>query len=381
MRPIGSKAAASATRKSLKHRAAVHGAFSASGHRTRQRARRSPTPKLTPDAFGISVNRHRSAVNSVAVLDDQARWANVEAFPTHMSENRRARPGLAQSCALWRVEGQVAHPRNDRIATEEALEIRLNYRQRSDRVTQTVAITMRTPGNDRELATGFLFTEGIITSAQDIAEITSNDESATSTICVHVVDGVAIDLKPLQRTGTVTSACGVCGKTSADSLRRKSAFTIKSDAPRFDFSAIHRLPSVLRAAQVAFDQTGGLHAAALCDHQGDILALYEDVGRHNAVDKIIGAQLLCGGLPLANEILVVSGRASFELVQKAVMAGVPALAAVGAPSSFAVEVARASGTTLIGFMRDERFNVYAGAARLPELLRCNGAEKASILRR
>jgi FdhD protein len=276
--------------------------------------------------------------------------------------------GLAQPCALWRVEGSQTEPRNDRVATEEPLEIQLSFERDGIRLVQTVAVTMRTPGHDRELAAGFLFTEGLVANPDQIEAITEDTADDTARVCVSLAAGVAVDLRSLQRHGAVTSACGVCGKTSAAAIRRRSTFSLAADSPTFDLATVHRLPGMLRSAQIAFDETGGLHAAALCDATGEIIALFEDVGRHNAVDKVIGAQLLTGALPLSSEILVVSGRASFELVQKAVMAGLPVLAAVGAPSSLAVQIARDAGLTLIGFMRDNRFNVYSGVARLPELM-------------
>jgi FdhD protein len=283
--------------------------------------------------------------------------------------------GLAQACALWRVDGQQSEPCNDRLATEEPLEIELSFVRQNLRVTQTLALTMRTPGHDHELAAGFLFTEGIVTARNQIEAIDTVATEPVTRVHVRLSDDLEVDLRSMERHGTMTSACGVCGKTSAETLYRRPAFVPPTDQPRFDFETIHRLPAALRASQAAFDQTGGLHGAALCNEQGDMLAGFEDVGRHNAVDKVIGAQFLGGSLPLSSEILVVSGRASFELVQKAIMAGLPALAAVGAPSSLAVQMAREAGLTLIGFLRDGRFNVYSGVPRLPELMTA-GARRA-----
>jgi FdhD protein len=283
--------------------------------------------------------------------------------------------GLAQACALWRVDGDRTEPRGDRLAVEEPLEIALSFSRRALRVTQTLALTMRTPGHDHELAAGFLFTEGIVTAANQIESIDTVATEPVTRVQVRLIDDLEVDLRSLERHGTMTSACGVCGKTSAEALRRRPAFVPPRDQPRFSFETIHRLPAALRASQVAFDQTGGLHGAALCNEDGDVLAVFEDVGRHNAVDKVIGTQFLDGGLPLAAEILLVSGRASFELVQKAIMAGLPALAAVGAPSTLAVQIAREAGLTLIGFLRDGRFNVYSGVPRLPELMPAAGEER------
>lgn len=267
-------------------------------------------------------------------------------------------------CALWRVEGDRAAPHTDRLAAEAPLEIRLNHRRAGLRVTQTLSITMRTPGHDGPLAVGYLVTEGVITSPAQVEAIEPADDAVT----VRLRDDVAVDLGPLQRRGTTTSACGVCGKTSLASLRPPAPHVPAPDEPVLELAALHRLPAALRAAQAVFAATGGLHAAALFAANGDLLAVYEDVGRHNAVDKLIGAHFLAGHVPAPSRLLLVSGRASFELVQKAIMAGLPVLAAVGAPSSLAVRLARESGLTLVGFLRDRRFNVYSGVARLPELL-------------
>lgn len=274
----------------------------------------------------------------------------------------------ATACALWRVEGDRISPAADHLAAEEPLEIQVNHQHGGHRVTQTVSITMRTPGNDQELAAGFLCTEGLLTDSKQIEDIVLGSGPTGATACLRLHDGVEINLRSLQRHGTLTSACGACGKTSLESLRAPTRFAINPDTPVLDAAMIHRLPAAMRHAQAVFAQTGGLHAAALCDRRGNVVAIYEDVGRHNAVDKIIGSQFLAATLPLESSLLVVSGRASFELVQKAIMAGLPVLAAVGAPSSFAVTLAREAGLTLLGFVRDQRFNVYAGMARMPQLL-------------
>ncbi len=257
----------------------------------------------------------------------------------------------------------------DHVATEEPLEIRLRYRRREGDVLKTVAITMRTPGHDRELAAGFLFTEGIVSARTDIADIQSDSDRGAS-ITVTLSDGVHVDLRSLERNGVTTSSCGVCGKTSLDAVRTTTRFPLPAPEPALNPEIIYQLPSLLRAAQSGFDRTGGLHAAALFTFDGKLVAIREDIGRHNAVDKLIGSQLLADArdsLPLDRHIVFVSSRASFELMQKVVMAGCPVLAAVGAPSSLAVELARETGATLLGFVRDHRFNVYAGAPRLCSL--------------
>lgn len=281
--------------------------------------------------------------------------------------------GSSAACALWRVQDQSICPVADRLAAEEPLEIQVAHARAGIVVRQTVSVTMRTPGHDRELAVGYLCTEGILTSPEQIATITPGPSSAGMRICVHLDPGVSVDLTKMQRHGTVTSACGACGKTSLDAIHTASQFVLDPNAPALDLDAIHRIPAAVRAIQAGFAQTGGLHAAAFCTSDGEVGSMYEDVGRHNAVDKLIGAEFLAGRLPYHSHILFVSGRASFELVQKAAMAGVPVLAAVGAPSSLAVHLARSCGMTLLGFVRDRRFNVYSGISRLPQLLQSTAA--------
>ena len=238
-------------------------------------------------------------------------------------------------------------PADDLLAVEEPLQIRVNGRD--------LSITMRTPGHDRELAAGFLFTEGIIGSREDVAAIEVGENVVSLTLAV----GVDI---PVARNFYTSSSCGVCGKASIESLYAAGCRMLpRCEAAR---EVIHGLPEKLRAAQAAFDHTGGLHGAGLFDLAGNLQMVREDVGRHNAVDKLAGAAFLDGRLPLAECILMLSGRASFELVQKAAMAGIPVVAAVGAPSSLAVETARRFGMTLAGFVRDGRFNIYSGVGRL-----------------
>ena len=266
---------------------------------------------------------------------------------------------------IVRVENcRAGEPREDLLAVEEPLEIQLGYERKGWRVHKSVSVTMRTPGADRELAAGFLFTEGILQDAGQIAEVrrSADDENVMR---VELADGVAVDLGRLERHFYTASSCGVCGKASIAALNLSSRQPRPAAGPVFDADAIHRFPDTLRATQAVFDQTGGLHAAALFDAAGTLDDLREDVGRHNAVDKLIGAQLLAGKpLPLRERGLFVSGRASFELVQKALAAGLPLLAAVGAPSSLAVELAQAHGMTLLGFVRNGRFNLYTGEKRV-----------------
>jgi FdhD protein len=255
--------------------------------------------------------------------------------------------------------------RPDTLATEEPMEIRLLM---SD-TKQTVAVTMRTPGADFELAAGFLYGEGIVKGPEDIAKISycvDRDLDAAqqyNIVNVELSGGHEYDLRPLERHFYTTSACGVCGKASLEQLELRGCPVI-APGPEVSAETIYSLPEKLREAQGLFDATGGLHAAALFDEGGNLLALREDVGRHNATDKLVGWTLLEGRLPLSGHIVMVSGRSSFEILQKCLTAGVPVVCAISAPSSLAVDVAREFGITLVGFLRERRFNVYAGQERV-----------------
>ena len=286
----------------------------------------------------------------------------------------KSAPALSQTAVRRVVTGTVTDDSPDVLAVEEPLEIRLGIPNDGHR---SISITMRTPGDDSELAAGFLFTEGIIKSAAEVKQIRhcglkiqkSTDvidrASAlnSNTIRVDLSEGIDIDFKRLQRHFYTTSSCGVCGKSSIDALRT-GAVRLSGDSLKIDADLIHALPARLRTSQDLFDQTGGLHASALFTMDGKLEIVREDVGRHNALDKVIGAKFLAGELPLSDRILLVSGRASFELVQKALMAGIPMLVAVGAPSSLAVELASEFGMTLVGFVRDGSFNIYTGGLRI-----------------
>jgi FdhD protein len=254
--------------------------------------------------------------------------------------------------------------RPDTLAAEEPMELRVDGRP--------LAVTMRTPGHDVELAHGFLLTEGVITAADDVATARwcdSVDETGANTynvLDVALAAGVAPPEAGVERNFYTTSSCGVCGKASLDAVRLRSRFPPADDPVRLADTTLYGLPDALRSAQRLFDTTGGLHAAGLFTADGTPLVVREDVGRHNAVDKVLGWALLNGRIPAAGGVLMVSGRASFELVQKAVMAGVPVLAAVSAPSSLAVALAVEAGMTLIGFLRGPAMNVYTGADRIVE---------------
>ncbi len=255
--------------------------------------------------------------------------------------------------------------RSDYLATEEPLEIRLRH---EDRVT-TAAVTMRTPGADFELAAGFLAGEGIVAANDDIKRIsycTDRDLDGIQRYNIVNVDLARPPRSPLdhlERHFIMTSACGVCGKASLDALDQR-CLTPLPFGPEVDADMLLRLPDAMREAQGGFEATGGLHAAALFDADGALVALREDVGRHNALDKLIGWALLAGRLPLDRHLILVSGRSSFELAQKTVSAGAPILCSVSAPSSLAVDLAERFGLTLVGFLRDRRFNVYTHAQRV-----------------
>jgi FdhD protein len=260
-----------------------------------------------------------------------------------------------------RVDDGRVVTRPDTLAVEEPLEIRIDGR--------SMAVTMRTPGDDIDLAIGFLITEGLISTGEDVvtARFCAGSEDGVNTFNVLdlvLADGVPAPAPSAERTFYTTSSCGVCGKASIDAIRTRSRWPVAADPLRLDPDVLISLPDRLRSAQKVFERTGGLHAAGLFTSTGELLCLREDVGRHNAVDKVVGWAAREGRLPLTGTVLQVSGRASFELIQKAVMAGIPMLAAVSAPSSLAAELAAESGMTLVGFLRGSSYNVYTGAERL-----------------
>ncbi|MFG2292572.1 formate dehydrogenase accessory sulfurtransferase FdhD [Streptomyces sp. NPDC048603] len=263
-----------------------------------------------------------------------------------------------------RVRGGAVGVRPDTLVAEEPLEIRLNGRP--------LAITMRTPGDDFALAVGFLVSEGVLGASSDVAAVTyceGADEDGSNTynvVNVRLADGVPVPDISLERNVYTTSSCGLCGKASLDAVRTATRFGggLAEDPVQVGAERLGGFPDRLRAAQKVFDRTGGLHAAGLFTPEGELLELCEDVGRHNAVDKVVGRALRNGRLPLAGTVLLVSGRASFELAQKAVMAGIPVLAAVSAPSSLAVDLALETGLTLVGFLRGGDMNIYAGEQRI-----------------
>ena len=256
------------------------------------------------------------------------------------------------------------------MAVEEPLEIVLAFGAANHRQRQSISITMRTPtGNDFELALGFLLTEGIIKNYKEVISVryaaNELDETAQlNVVQVNLHPSVKFDVEKLQRHFYTSSSCGICGKTSLDMVQSVAIFWINKEIPLVKNTILMDLPEKLRQAQTVFEATGAIHAAALFDTEGSLLALREDVGRHNALDKLLGWAMQQQLLPLSDCIVLVSGRSSFELVQKAMMAGVPILAAVGAPSSLAVQLADENNMTLIGFLKNHRFNVYSGFERI-----------------
>ena len=280
----------------------------------------------------------------------------------------------AERTTVLRVVGAAAAPATDLLAVEAPLEISLEHGPAGQRQTQALAVTMRTPGHDQELAAGFLLSEGIISQAADLLRLEHRADPRRpkergNVLRAELAPGVVVQLGRLERHFYTSSSCGVCGKTSIEAVQAASCPVPPAPGlPRVAASIIHALPGQQREAQRVFEQTGGLHATALFNAAGQLLTVREDVGRHNAFDKVVGAALLAGQVPLSQHIVLVSGRASFELVQKAAVAGVAILAAVGAPSSLAVEAAEEFGLTLLGFVRDGRFNIYTHEARIDTTL-------------
>jgi len=258
------------------------------------------------------------------------------------------------SSKVWLVENQNMQTRLDYLAREEPLEIRLVE------PPMTLAVTMRTPGADFDLAAGFLYSEGIIHQREDLQQMSHCEENI---LLVTLRTGLSPNIATLERHFFTNSSCGVCGKTSLESLKLRGYQKLNS-LDRISCQVLYQLPERLRGHQRTFNSTGGLHAAALFDLEGNLIKIREDIGRHNALDKLIGSAFLASELPLKEQIIMVSGRTSFELLQKSISAQVPFLVAVSAPSSLAVTLAQEFGLTLIGFLRDGRFNVYSGIERI-----------------
>jgi len=263
---------------------------------------------------------------------------------------------------IKKISAGTVFETEDVLAVEEPLEIELEISSATGRLRKSIAVTMRTPGADKALAAGFLFTEGIINSEAEIHAI--QEPAVGNKVLVQLQEGFNPSLKKTERNFYTTSSCGVCGKASIEAIGVELFFKADPSTPVTAAAILHRLPAKLRQQQFVFKVTGGLHASALFTPGGDFMALQEDVGRHNALDKLVGQALLEKSLPLSNTVLVLSGRASFELIQKAARAGIPIVAAVGAPSSLAVELAVETGITLVGFLKDDRMNVYSHPQRI-----------------
>ncbi|MCE7039990.1 formate dehydrogenase accessory sulfurtransferase FdhD [Dyadobacter sp. CY312] len=254
----------------------------------------------------------------------------------------------------------------DFLAVEEPLEISISFTESGKRIRKNISVTMRTPGNDEELALGFLFTEGILKDFDQVKNVLS-DLLDTNKVIVELRDSEVPQLQTSERNFYTTSSCGVCGKASIDAIKTTSIFSETADFLSVSKETLFSISEKLRDQQDIFESTGGLHASSLFDTSGNFLMLREDVGRHNALDKLIGAAFKTGVLPLYNSILLLSGRASFELIQKAHMAGIRIVAAIGAPSSLAAQLAEECNITLIGFLGKEKFNIYTGSGRISEI--------------
>lgn len=274
--------------------------------------------------------------------------------------------GLSRVQISRLADGRFAD-RRDVVPVEEPLEIRVEFTRNGVRETSAVSVTMRTPGNDFELAAGFLYGEGLLRGREDVAEISycQSDEPQTYNIVVVKLRPEALfDPGALSRNFYMSSSCGVCGKASLEAVEVRGCEQIPDEGLSVNRAILGGLPDKLRAQQDLFDRTGGIHAAGRFDEAGELVSVREDVGRHNAVDKVVGEAFLAGELPLGRTVLAVSGRTSFEIMQKALAAGIPLVVAVGAPSSLAVDLARRFNMSLLGFTRSDGFNVYAGAERI-----------------
>ena len=272
---------------------------------------------------------------------------------------------LTATVKIKKITSHHSVEADDQLALEEPLEIQLLHGSAGNQTQTSISVTMRTPGNDEELALGFLFTEAIVSSHRHITKV-QTEVNGKNTLLVTLEEGYKPSLQKTERNFYTTSSCGVCGKSSIGAIKTTSAFQEVIDDIRIEAELLYGLQESLKKDQTVFARTGGLHASALFDLQANLIALREDVGRHNALDKVIGAAFLADQLPLTSTILLLSGRASFELIQKATMAGIKIVVAIGAPSSLAVELAKASGITLMGFLRERRFNIYSGWQRILE---------------
>ncbi len=275
--------------------------------------------------------------------------------------------GSVSQIRVTRYRDRASRVRKDVVAVEEPLEIRLIETGPRGPERHEVAVTMRTPGDDFALTAGFLFTEGILKDRAEVAELSycrGDEPQQYNIVEARLRAGVAVDPALLTRNFYTSSSCGVCGKASLEAVEVRGCNTLAGDPVQVAEAIIRSLPEALQQGQRVFDRTGGLHAAGLFAPDGTVISVKEDVGRHNAVDKVVGESFLADGLPLSGHVLTVSGRTSFEIMQKALAAGIPMVVAVGAPSSLAVDLASQFGMTLVGFAKPHGFNVYAGAHRV-----------------
>lgn len=275
----------------------------------------------------------------------------------------QSEPSLVRRYSVKRLKRGEVERIVDTVAAEEPLELRIRYWFKDTQLSQSLAVTMRTPGHDRELAAGFLLSEGIIRDRSDILTLRTLGTEPSNEIVAELASNVDFESWRVARSSFVSSSCGICGKRSREAIAAQLP-SPPQDSFRVSAAAIDQLPGLLRERQAGFSQTGGLHAAALVTADSEIQAVFEDIGRHNALDKLIGHAVLSGRIPLRDCILFLSSRSSFELIQKAAMAGAPVLATVGGPSSLAIESARQYGITLAGFVREKRFNIYSGEWRI-----------------
>ena len=287
-------------------------------------------------------------------------------FCEYISNNKESR-GMEtiaiESIKIKRIcHGHIADA-DDQLAVEEPMEIQVAYDSETGYVKKNISVTMCTPGNNEELAAGFLFTEGIIKSLNEIKSI-KQSSAGSNAVLITLHEYARPHLQNTTRNFYTTSGCGICGKASIDAVKTVSVFSYERDDTKLNAGLFCSLPAELRKQQAMFESTGGLHASALFDFTGNFILLREDVGRHNALDKVIGNAFMNNALPLNNTVLLLSGRASFELLQKSSMAGIKIVAAMGAPSSLAAELARENNITLIGFLKKDGFNIYSGKERI-----------------
>ena len=283
----------------------------------------------------------------------------------YLTNNNRHTKTDVSTMAITRNQADRFIEAFDQLAVEEPLQIQLQYGTSGNEQQKNLAVTMRTPGNDEELAAGFLYTEGILNNTSQLTSIIAGASGDNTVLAILKRDCIP-DLQHAERNFYVTSSCGVCGKSSIDAVRKEVKYSISNEPVHIHPSVLHGLPDALRKHQQLFQSTGGLHACALFHNNGTLISLREDVGRHNALDKLIGNAFLKEQLPLQHMILLLSGRACFELVQKAAIAGIRIIAAIGAPSSLAVQLADEAGITLIGFLKNDRFNIYTVPERVIE---------------